>query len=230
MPPPGLPFYYDDLPNGNFRYGPHIRNGFKILGRAAAAYAARRAQQMAHGVLSETGKRIWDRVPSMPAGKQLRGSAGGAIKVEGIPQGSLLSESMPHNSNGKRGGGSLASTRRKFQNQSTNRATRVPVYTQYAKGGSRISLKSTRVSQSRSSLIGGAQFLDSDLLETLGENQLTSLAMTCGKAVYPDHIASFLKQFLSHGVTRSSFAGRMISGQNQRFVSPSSVSTQSCGQ
>jgi len=216
MPPPGLPFYYDDLPDGTFRYGSRTRNGFKVLGRAAAAYAARRAGQIAHGVLSETGKRIWNRVPSMPAAKQLRGSAGGAIKVEGIPHGSLLSDTMPHNS-GKRGGGSLASTRRKFQTQSTNRATRVPVFTQYAKGGSRISMKSTRVSQNRSSLIGGAQFLDSDLLETLGENQLTSLAMTVGKAVYPDHIGTFLKQFLNHGVTRTSFAGRMISGQNQRL-------------
>jgi len=221
MPPPALPFYYDDLPDGNFRYGPHVRQGFKLLGRAAASYAARRATEFA----KETGKRIWNRVPSLPAGKHFRGpppasaggSAGGPLDVAIKQEGSLLSESMPHNINGKRGGGSLASTRRKFQNQSTNRATRVPVYTQYAKGGSRISLKSTRVSQSRSSLIGGAQFLDSDLLETLGENQLTSLAMTCGKAVYPDHIGSFLKQFLSHGVTRTSFAGRMISKQNTRM-------------
>jgi len=104
MPPPGLPFYYDDLPDGSFRYKPWVRRGFKILGRVALDYAKRRATEWA----SETGKRIWNRVPSLPPSKHLRGSGDAPPTIPYTGHQSDQVIISQENMGGKRSSGSAA--------------------------------------------------------------------------------------------------------------------------
>ncbi|AXH76513.1 MAG: putative capsid protein [Circoviridae sp.] len=113
MPPPALPFYYDDAEDGTFRWKPHIRRGFKLLGRAASQYAKRRAITIAQNAL-ESGKRWWgpNVQPPTPTTKHLRGSAGGSSGMDVVSNDSLIT--MPPTVAGsKRGGGELASAKRK---------------------------------------------------------------------------------------------------------------------
>lgn len=97
---------------------------------------------------------------------------------------------------------------------------REPVITSHAESGrTYVNSKSKGsfggVKNSVDDVITNDDYYDKNL-SLIGEHQMTSLKFVAGPKLYPDHFKHFMKQFQASGVTRTSWAGRVLVPVGQR--------------
>jgi len=65
-------------------------------------------------------------------------------------------------------------------------------------------------------VVGNDSFHDSNLLVAPGEHKLQSLKLIAGPALYPDHKKHLMQQLYNTGISRCSWAGRVLCDTDQR--------------